>query len=196
MYKKILWPLISLMIIVLIYFGNVVYKDLKSVQKEKSELGQIVKVLPKKEHTETVETVSKDEKVVTVNIVDENYRNPFNQKYNQGQLTDAHYLEYIHKMSHQKIIADSKWGFFEMTDERIDWLIEALDHDATSRLTERDIYLDILTRWKNKDFSQVDKDHNTVWRLQGGVGENAAGEATGISDEESEKKYIEINIEH
>ena len=43
----------------------------------------------------------------------------------------------------------------------------------------------------SSDFSQVDQDHNTVWRLQGGT----IGEATGILTPKEEQAYIESHKE-
>lgn len=130
--------------------------------------------------------------VVKVGNVEENegnidkYVNPFHEEYQQEELRDRHYQDYIHKMSHQKVIADTKWGFYKITDQRIDWLLESLDV-TYDFLNEGKIYKEILTKWKNGDFSKVDQDHNTIWTLQGG----SIGEATGILSAEEEKEYIE-----
>lgn len=96
------------------------------------------------------------------------------------------------KMSHQKVKAEDKWGFFEMTEERINWLRESLEQEAImSHLTDADVYLDILNRWHEGDFSEVDQDHNAIWRLQGG----SIGKATGILSEEKEEHYIKNKSE-
>ncbi|WP_163101973.1 DUF6241 domain-containing protein [Peribacillus alkalitolerans] len=96
----------------------------------------------------------------------------------------------MHHMSHQKVKADKKWGALQITPERINRLIEIVtknqkgyDHSST--------YLDILNRWNEGDFSRVDRDHNEIWRLQGGT----IGKATGILSAKKEKKYIEENFE-
>jgi len=114
------------------------------------------------------------------------YVNPFHEEYKQEELRDRHYQDYIHKMSHQKVIADTKWGFYKITDVRIDWLLASLDV-TYDFLDEGKIYREILTKWKNEDFSKIDQDHNTIWNLQGG----SIGEATGILSAEEEKEYIE-----
>jgi len=137
-----------------------------------------------KENSEPEKDTNKKEKTSTLD--------PFNQKYKQEELTDTHFRNYLHKMSHQKVIAEDKWGFYKITDERIAWLLESLEtDDVKKRLTDGDIYLDILTRWEKSDFSQVDEDHNVIWRLQGGT----VGKATGIFTEEEEETYIKNNTE-
>lgn len=90
-------------------------------------------------------------------------------------------------MSHQKVIAEDKWGFYEITDDRIAWLLTALENEKVKENVEHlETYQEILVRWSEDDFSEVDKDHNAVWRLQGGN----VGIATGILSKEAEEKYI------
>ncbi|MGM0878032.1 MAG: DUF6241 domain-containing protein [Bacillota bacterium] len=96
----------------------------------------------------------------------------------------------IHGMAHQKVEAEKKWGFVPLTAERVERLIkvvkvnkEGYRHDNT--------YLNILKRWKNNDFSQVDSDHNAIWELQNGN----VGRATGILSAEEEKEFIEMYYE-
>lgn len=52
-----------------------------------------------------------------------------------------------------------------MTDERVDWLLKAVNK---SDFVLKDIYLDILQRWEKADFSRVDKDHNDMWKKEKG----------------------------
>lgn len=117
--------------------------------------------------------------------------NPFGDHLNDDALSDEDFLKYIHGMSHQKVKADEKWSFYEITDERIEWLWNALDKSDSNLGKEKDIYRDILERWSNGNFSQVDKDHNEVWQMQGGN----VGEATGILNEEEEQEVIEKHKE-
>ena len=134
------------------------------------------------------EVVNTDEEDLRITIesftIKENAHNPFGGRPTQENLSDAYYKDYIHKMSHQKIKADEKSGFYLMTEERIDWLLEGLE---VATVVNKDVYLDILTRWKKGDFSQVDKDHNTVWSMK----EGAIGEAYDILSPEEELAYIE-----
>lgn len=112
-------------------------------------------------------------------------KNPFGQKKDLESLTDRDYREYIHGMSHQKVKADQKWGFYEINSTRIQWLLDGLEV-AETQLTNPDIYRNILERWNNGDFSKADEDHNTIWKLQGGT----IGAADGILSPEEEQTYI------
>lgn len=139
------------------------------------------------EQDEVVEETELDE--VEVEWVEEEvYLNPFGDPMELAELTDGAYQNYIHKMSHQKVVANVKWGFYEITNERINWLLEGL---SVAELEHKQTYQDILVRWASGDFSQVDKDHNTVWQLQGGT----IGEATGILSPEEEQAYIKTQKE-
>ena len=116
------------------------------------------------------ETISKNE-------------NPFGEKVNTP-LNEVLIQQYIHAMSHQKVEADEKWSFFEITDERIDFLLSQLE---INKYKHGSTYKEILTRWKNGDFSEAVSDHNTVWRIQDGT----VGLATGLLSTKEEKVYIE-----
>ncbi|WP_082232185.1 DUF6241 domain-containing protein [Halobacillus massiliensis] len=115
---------------------------------------------------------------------DEEDLNPFGDSKKQMDLTSSDYQEYIHQMSHQKVKADKKWGFYLITEERIDWLIEGLE---VVNLKQKDRYSKILSTWQNGDFSAADDHHNEMWRLQGGT----VGKAFGILSEAEEEAYIE-----
>lgn len=90
----------------------------------------------------------------------------------------------IHHMSHQKVEAEEKWGFLPLTAERVNRLIEVVENGDFENGNR---YLSILNRWSNNDFTQVDKDHNTIWNMQAGN----VGRATGILSYEEEKEFIE-----
>lgn len=92
----------------------------------------------------------------------------------------------IHKMSHQKVIADQKWGSIMVTQERIETLSQVIEGKKDD-LENYDLYRDILDRWMKGDFSQADDDHNAVWELQGG----SIGYATGITSKEQENTFTE-----
>lgn len=93
----------------------------------------------------------------------------------------------IHHMSHQKVYADVKWGRLEITDERIDRLIEVVE---TNDYRHGSLYLDILRRWEAGDFSKAVEDHNSIWRLQGGT----IGEAQRLYTPEEEEAYIQAKF--
>ena len=90
----------------------------------------------------------------------------------------------IHEMSHQKVKAKPKWGAILITQARVAELIEVTKANKTWK--HSDVYLDILNRWYDGDFSQADKDHNAIWKLQGGT----IGKASGLLNPIEEKKFI------
>lgn len=110
--------------------------------------------------------------------------NPFGDQIDKGSMNDRKFNDYIHEMSHQKVKADAKRGFYEITDERIDWLLKALDKSDPQH---KDTYKGILDKWKEGDFSTADQDHNAVWELLDGE----VGKATGVMSDEEEKEYVE-----
>ncbi|MCA1065346.1 DUF6241 domain-containing protein [Rossellomorea sp. AcN35-11] len=109
--------------------------------------------------------------------------NPFGEKV-KTPLSEDLIRQYIHAMSHQKVKAEEKWSFFEITDERIDYLLGQLD---INQYKNEQTYRDILTSWKEGDFSGAVGDHNAIWRMQNGN----IGEATAKLSASEEKKYVE-----
>lgn len=95
----------------------------------------------------------------------------------------------IHEMTHQKVIADSKWGSVQLTQERVYALLDLIDADP-NRFEHYDVYRPILIKWSNSDFSSVDQDHNRIWQLQGGT----IGYAQGIMTPEQEEAYVKKNF--
>lgn len=112
--------------------------------------------------------------------------NPFGESTKLEALTDYAYQEYIHGMSHQKVEASKKWGFYEIHPSRIEWLLAGLDK---VELDHESTYRNILQKWKNKNFSSIDDDHNAIWSLQHGT----VGKATGILSVEEEQAYVNSN---
>ncbi|MDQ0252659.1 hypothetical protein J2S74_000031 [Evansella vedderi] len=102
-------------------------------------------------------------------------------------LSEAGVQNLIHWMSHQKIAADTKWGHFEITQERVERLLEVV---KINDYEHQDIYLDILQRWGGGDFSQAVEDHNRIWTLQGGT----VGKATRLLTPEEEQAYINYHF--
>lgn len=99
-------------------------------------------------------------------------------------LSESQVQDYIHWMSHQKVAASDKWGKMLITQERIDRLIEVIE---ANDYDHRKVYLGILGRWQEGDFSRAHLDHNSMWVLQGGT----IGRATGLLSAEEEQEYID-----
>lgn len=71
-------------------------------------------------------------------------------------------------MSNSKIIAEDNqiWGLLPMDSNDISTLknlIEKVDYK------DKDYLLEVLSRWKNNDFSQVVTEHNYFWKKLGGT---------------------------
>lgn len=179
-YKKILWSGIVVVVIGTgVFFASIYLKEDESPKAENQENAD--------SNVNNANDKSSKKKQASNKNVD-----PFKKTYHKEEMTDELFRDFIHKMSHQKVKAEDKWGFYEITDERIEWLLDALDSEDIMRtLKDGDVYLDILNKWDDDVFSEVDKDHNAMWRLQGGT----IGKATGILSEDEEQIYIENTSE-
>lgn len=84
---------------------------------------------------------------------DKSEKNPFGEFIEPKAMDETDFIEYIHGMSHQKVKADAKWGYYEMTGERIEWLLSSLDK-ANENLDndKEEVFHDILNRWSVDDF--------------------------------------------
>lgn len=102
-----------------------------------------------------------------------------------NDLSESAIQDAIHGMSHQKVSAEEKWGFLPLTQERVKRLLDVIERNE-SKYSHASTYLSILKRWENNDFSQADKDHNAVWKLQGGT----IGKASGVLSLDEEKAFI------
>ncbi|KAA0547178.1 hypothetical protein FZW96_14505 [Bacillus sp. BGMRC 2118] len=107
-----------------------------------------------------------------------------------AEMNDYEVQNAIHYMSHQKVYAEEKWGAIQITPERIRNLVASVEQYKLS-LKHGDLYLDILTRWSEGDFSKADHDHNEIWKLQNGT----VGEATRVLSEREEQTFIERNFD-
>lgn len=96
-------------------------------------------------------------------------------------------LSVMHMMTHQKIIANEKWGAILMTPENIDTVHKIIEQNNYPYKSD---LLIISKRWKTGDFENVDQDHNSIWTLQGGT----IGKAQGIMTTEEERWFIIHNF--
>ncbi|MDY0393353.1 DUF6241 domain-containing protein [Virgibacillus halophilus] len=151
--KKILLTIVSLAVLGIIIFLIVIFTDFNA----RSEAGQ---------KSDTAVTSMNDVKDEAKSEVSK-HMNPFGDSVQQKELKDKDFINYIHKMSHQKVSAEEKWGFYQITAERIKWLLAGLDKTEHT-LKHGELYRSILKRWINGDFSNVVNDHNDLWEIQGG----------------------------
>lgn len=108
------------------------------------------------------------------------------EKHMPMDLTDGEIGGFIHRMAHQKVVADEKWGYEPLTMNRVVRLIDVIEANK-GNYKHSGTYLRILAKWRNNDFTEVDFDHNEVWRIQSGT----VGRATGILSYEDEQTYID-----
>ncbi|WP_345239304.1 DUF6241 domain-containing protein [Pontibacillus salipaludis] len=130
-------------------------------------------------------TVSKDSEEKENNFIELNEKRdtPIEEIYTEGT-SESTVQDAIHHMSHQKVIANKKWGALPITMERVNRLIEVVE---MNNYTHKQDYLEILTAWKNKDFDNIDDHHNIIWNIKGGT----VGKATGVMSIEEEREFIE-----
>ncbi|GAA0466357.1 DUF6241 domain-containing protein [Alkalibacillus silvisoli] len=186
-YRWIIGSLLAILLSFVVFFGVVIYLDqTESNDVEAEEDEETLEVEQNVGREEEIEDeVEGEGEAPDVEL------NPFGDSVSQSELTYAQVRDYIHKMSHQKVEASVKRGFYLITDERIEWLIQGIERSQDELGEDAGVYLDILTRFKEGDFSRADEDHNTIWRMQNGE----IGKATGVLSEEEEQAYIEAHIE-
>ncbi|MEH7335215.1 DUF6241 domain-containing protein [Neobacillus drentensis] len=143
--------------------------------------------LPIQKDAVTVKVQKTDEGETVIQIHDKNSKEI--AKDFSLTMTEEEILDAIHKMSHQKIIADKKWGAIPLTNERINRLLDVVNENQ-SNYKNTDVYYSILKRWAKGDFSRVDEDHNEIWDLQ----EGTVGKAKRIASAKEERDFIEENF--
>ncbi|KOP69969.1 hypothetical protein AMS59_21980 [Lysinibacillus sp. FJAT-14745] len=103
-------------------------------------------------------------------------------------LVESKVNEVIHSMSHQKVKAASQWGREQITQAKVDRLLEI---SKKSNYKYKELYIEILERWSKGDFSHAVDDHNKIWKMQGGDDATNSGRATRLLSPEEEEQYIE-----
>ncbi|MDM5229762.1 DUF6241 domain-containing protein [Lysinibacillus pakistanensis] len=99
--------------------------------------------------------------------------------------------EAIHSMSHQKVEAKVKWGHTQITQAKVERL---LDVAKMNDYKYKELYVSILERWSKGDFSHAVEDHNAIWEIQGGDESRNSGKAIRLLSPEEEQAYIEHNL--
>ncbi|GAB6412517.1 PRK06770 family protein [Bacillus cereus] len=93
----------------------------------------------------------------------------------------------MHHMTHQKVIAQKKWGVIPMSRKNAEKVRDIL---SNSNFGKKQELLAIAERWVKGDYSQVVQDHNYFWSIQDG----SVGKATGVLDLASEKEFVSNNF--
>lgn len=79
---------------------------------------------------------------------------------------EATIYDIMHKMANTKIEADAVWGTMEITADKVDILLEAIEKQNWS---DKDKLLTMLKRWKSGNFSKCVEEHNYLWDKLGGT---------------------------
>lgn len=102
---------------------------------------------------------------------------------------ESKFQDYIHGMTHQKVVAKDKWGIYQISEERIDNMLEVLEkvQGTNEEYKYQDFYVETLEEWDEGDFSNAVEVHNYIWDLNGGT----IGKAKRLMTTEEEQKYID-----
>lgn len=93
------------------------------------------------------------------------------------------FADALHFMTHQKVEAFMKWGTLELTEERVDAMLEILED---TNFVHQFFYKRTLEQWKEGNFKNVVMVHNRIWEMA----EGDIGKATAYLDEQEEESYI------
>ncbi|MGP4040403.1 DUF6241 domain-containing protein [Gracilibacillus sp. D59] len=189
MWNKIYRWVLSISVIGIIglitYIGINIYLDNETRSEQKAVVKSEVEEL-EEEKTDNKEELALTElsKDKLAENNEKGYLNVFGDPKSKDEITEKMFKKYLNYMAHQKVYAEQMWGFYEITPERIDFLLEVLE---IKTYEQEEVYKDILTRWKQGEFSQAVEDHNKVWKLQDGN----VGRATRLLTEEEEQAILD-----
>lgn len=93
-------------------------------------------------------------------------------------------LEILHKMTHQKVRSEEKWGFILMSEVNLLAVREVLQENPDFN-KNIDMYA-MINKWSNNDFSNIVAEHNEIWKLR----EGTVGKAYGILSLSEEEDLI------
>lgn len=105
-------------------------------------------------------------------------------------MSNSEIIQEVHKMTHQKVKAEQKWGSSEITKDKVLTLYNVIKNKHFKKYDEKELLLEILEPWTKGDFSNAVTAHNQIWSVQDGT----IGKATRLLTPEEEKDYIEENF--
>lgn len=182
--KKIL-TIVGVVVGLVIAFGYGTYKVLDNVEnyQEENSGNEARSVAAPDEKDDSPYTNKQEEfKEQTKNIGGQTFELELTDSTTEDEI-----IEIMHKMTHQKVKAEDKWGAIPMSDHTVTQVLEFLK--KTSFPTNEDL-IEIAEKWKKGDFQTVDYDHNFFWQLQGGT----VGRAYGIMSPAEEEEFIKNNF--
>ena len=101
--------------------------------------------------------------------------------------TEYEVIDVMHKMTHQKVRSEDKWGAIPMSEDTINQVYDII---SKSNFEQADSLLAIIDKWKHNNFENVDLDHNFFWNLQDGT----IGKAYGRLSSKEEEEFIKNNF--
>ncbi|WP_226654865.1 DUF6241 domain-containing protein [Guptibacillus hwajinpoensis] len=101
--------------------------------------------------------------------------------------SEQHFMNTLHGMTHQKVHADEKWTLVEMTDARIDDMLDILEQvEGSGEYEHYDLYEQALMKWKNGNFENAVYVHNELWSLNNG----SVGKASRLLSADEEQAFV------
>lgn len=165
--KKIIgWSIISIALIIMIVLGAFLALEGVQVNQAAGKIGSMIDKeggQPEKiggvEHSTGLSADSTQEEVITV----------------------------MHKMTHQKVKANDKWGVVPMTPSTVNEVYTVIDN---SDFQLRSGLLKIASKWKNGQYDSIVEDHNFFWKMQ----EGTIGKAYEKMSQVEERDFVLTNF--
>ena len=186
--ESILKKILTIAVVVLglvIAFGYGTYRVLDNVEnyQEKNPTSEHRSVAPPEEDEDSPYATKQEEyQEQTKNIGGQNFELELTDTTTEGEI-----IEIMHKMTHQKVKAEDKWGAIPLSEHTVSQVLEFLQN---SNFASTEDLIDIAEKWKKGDFQTVDYDHNYFWQWQGGT----VGRAYGIMSSAEEEEFIKNNF--
>ncbi|MDQ0206553.1 DUF6241 domain-containing protein [Alkalicoccobacillus murimartini] len=136
------------------------------------------------EETEVIDDVDVPE-VILKETINENLEELFPDDMTEKEMQDT-----IHHMSHGLVQAEQKWGKIEITEDRVERLLWVAEQQQDT-YDRGELYIEMLGRWNENDFSNAVADHNKIWDIQDGT----IGKANRLLTEAEIEEYTKQNFE-
>jgi hypothetical protein len=101
-----------------------------------------------------------------------------------GTPSEKELLEILHKMTHQKVRAEKKWGFIRISEVNLIAVKEVLEENPN--YNENINMLEMVNTWLSNEFSNIVADHNSLW----GEKEGTIGKAYGRLSQAEEEALV------
>ncbi|MEC1525137.1 DUF6241 domain-containing protein [Neobacillus niacini] len=121
--------------------------------------------------------------------IDKSFETPVSSKVMEEYetMSEGKLIQEVHNMTHQKVEADKKWGSSEITADKVQKLYDVIRNNNFKNGSTKQMLLEILEPWLEKDFSNAVSAHNRIWSSQNGN----IGKATRLLTPQEELEYIE-----